>query len=327
MKKAIMTVLITVVAIVAVIGIFYLVISHNYNDTVVPVETSTNPYIVKTGDTMVSAHRSGGGIAPENTLKAFENCVESSSFAISIFEFDLHITKDGQLILLHDENFDRTSNAAEYFGQEGVLPSDKTFDELKGLNMGESFVSDSGATPYKGLRGDDIPADLRVVRLTDVFDYLSAYGNYSFIIEIKNKDDLGRQAADELYRILKQYGLLDRAIVGTFHNEVSSYMENNYPDMLRSSGVKETVGFYFSSLFGIKHKDGYYKFDALQIPDDDYVFNLGTSRLVNYAHKYNIAVQYWTINNPEDMRHLQSIGADAIMSDNPDLAYKVLKGE
>ena len=113
MKKAIMTVLITVVAIVAVIGIFYLVISHNYNDTVVPVETSTNPYIVKTGDTMVSAHRSGGGIAPENTLKAFENCVESSSFAISIFEFDLHITKDGQLILLHDENFDRTSNAAE----------------------------------------------------------------------------------------------------------------------------------------------------------------------------------------------------------------------
>lgn len=66
-------------------------------------------------------------------------------------------------------------------------------------------------------------------------------------------------------------------------------------------------------------------FVALQIPTDDYTVNLGASRLVNYAHKHNIAVQYWTINDPEEMAYLQSIGADAIMTDVPDEAAKVLK--
>lgn len=327
MKKALLGVGIAVIAVAVIVGTVLLVITHDFNDKLEAVEASANPYIVKTGETMVSAHRSGGGIAPENTLMAFENCVESSSFAINIFEFDLHITKDGELILLHDETFDRTSNAAEHFGKSKIKPEDYTYEELRALNMGEFFTTDSGETPYAGLRGDDIPDNLRVVRLRDIFDYLSDYGEYRFIIEIKNGGDLGKTAADELYSILKEYNMLDRAIIGTFHGEISEYMESTYPDMLRSAGIKEVVDFYFSSLLGINHEDGYYKFDALQIPDDDYVFNLGTTRLVNYAHKYNIAVQYWTINDPEDVKHLQSIGADAVMSDNPDMAYKVITGE
>ena len=327
MKKALLGVGIAVIVVAVIVGAVLLVITHDFNDKLEAVEASANPYIVKTGETMVSAHRSGGGIAPENTLMAFENCVESNSFAISIFEFDLHLTKDGELILLHDETFDRTSNAVEYFGKTEIRPEDYTYDELRVLNMGEFFTTDSDETPYAGLRGDDIPDNLRVVKLRDIFDYLSDYGEYRFIIEIKNGGDLGKTAADELYSILEEYDMLDRAIIGTFHGEISEYMESTYPDMLRSAGIKEVVDFYFSSLLGINHEDGYYKFDALQIPDDDYVFNLGTTRLVNYAHKYNIAVQYWTINEPEDVKHLQSIGADAVMSDNPDMAYKVIKGE
>ena len=91
--------------------------------------------------------------------------------------------------------------------------------------------------------------------------------------------------------------------------------------------MREGCGFYFSSLFGIHHKPGHYRFAALPIPYDDHVFNLGTSRLFNYAHKNNIAVQYWTINKPEKVRHLIRIGADAIMSDLPDMVYSVLRGK
>ena len=332
MKKILKVVLCVVLVLGVLIGGFLLLITHDFKDAVVEVsasagDTDRNPYIVPTGKTMISAHRSGGGIAPENTLRAFKNCVDSNGFAVDIFEFDLHITKDGQLILLHDSTFDRTSNSEEEFGREGVLPSEKTYEELLTLNLGEHFTTDSGEMPYKGLRGDEIPDDLKVVRLQDVFDYLEPYGHYSFIIEIKDGDDLGRSAADALYKILKEYDMLSRAVIGTFHGEISAYMDETYPDMLRSAGIKEVIDFYFSSLLGIKHADDYYKFAALQIPDDDYVFKLGTSRLVNYAHKYNIAVQYWTINDPEDVRRLSSIGADAIMSDNPDMAYSVLRGD
>ena len=55
------------------------------------------------GKTQISAHRSGGGIMPEETLKAFRNCAENPEFKIDVFEFDLHITKDDVLVLLHDD--------------------------------------------------------------------------------------------------------------------------------------------------------------------------------------------------------------------------------
>lgn len=322
MKLGLKIVLIVLAALVVVFGSILLVITHDFKDNINVVESSPNPYIVKTGETMVSAHRSGAEIAPENTMMAFENCVNAQEFKIDIFEFDLHITKDDQLILLHDETFDRTSNSVELFGAEGVLPSEKTYNELRNLNMGEFFTTPDGKTPYAGLRGDDIPENLKVIRLNDIFEYLAQYGEYSFIIEIKDGDNLGMKAADILYNTLKQYNLLDRAIIGTFNGEISNYMDEKYPDMLRSAGIKEVVDFYFSSLFSINHEQGYYKFDALQIPNDDFVFNLGTTRITNYAHKYNIAVQYWTINDPEDVKHLQEIGADAVMSDDPDMAYR-----
>ena len=81
------------------------------------------------------------------------------------------------------------------------------------------------------------------------------------------------------------------------------------------------------SLFDIDRPDGYYKFDVLQVPPDRYIVNLGTSKLVNYAHKNNIAVQYWTINDADKMAFLQDIGADAIITDSPDVGYEVLKSQ
>ena len=90
-----------------------------------------------------------------------------------------------------------------------------------------------------------------------------------------------------------------------------------------AGGFDEVIEFYIYSLVRLEKKDGW-DFVALQIPTTDYTVNLGTSRLVNYAHKHDIAVQYWTINDPEEMAYLQSIGADAIMTDVPDKGAEVL---
>lgn len=304
---------------------FVLIITRDYSkNTPVSVEDCRNPHIAKNGKSMVSAHRSGGGIAPENTMLAFENCIENKDFSIDIFEFDLHITKDKELILLHDETLDRTSDSIDVFGRKDVKPSEVTYEELRQLNMGENFINDFGETPYKGLHGSEVPDSLRIVRLQDIFDYLIGYGNYNYIIEIKDKKELGKQACDKLYEIMKQYNLLDRVIVATFHGEITDYMDKTYPNILRSASVWEVVSFYFDSLFNRNRPANYYKFVALQIPDDDYVAKLGTTRFINYAHKYDIAVQYWTINDVEKVKELSSKGADAIMSDHPDMVYQVL---
>ena len=128
-----------------------------------PVETypdSSNPYITEYLDPDISAHRSGAGIAPQNTLMAFENIVEQGdSLGVDTLEFDVQITADGELVLHHDLTYDATSNAAEAFGKENVYVSSVTLEEAQTLNMGENFKI-NGEYPYRGLRGDDIPENL-----------------------------------------------------------------------------------------------------------------------------------------------------------------------
>ena len=290
-----------------------------------PVETdnAANPLITPLGQTMLSGHRAGGGIAPENTMAALENCVESDAYELDIFEFDVHLTADGVLVLLHDSTLDRTSDAAEVFGYEGVEVGTKTLAELKQLNMGAKFEAADGSMPYAGLAGDGVPDAVRITTLDEALDYLERSGDYRYIIEIKNGGEEGMLAADRLYAALVEYGCLDRAVVGTFHNEVTAYMDGTYPDMPRSAGVMEVVGFFLRSLLNWPGA-GDFGFEALQIPTTDYVVNLGTSRVVNYAHGRNIAVQYWTINDAGEMARLQAIGADAVMTDVPDLGAQIL---
>lgn len=323
-KKTLKIVLIVLIVLALLAGFLFWEVTR---DTIAaPIETddAENPLITSLGTTMLSGHRAGGGIAPENTMMALKNCVNSTEYELDIFEFDIHLTADGIPVLLHDGTLDRTSNAAEYFGEEDVAVGSKTLAELKNLNMGEQFISDAGEAPFAGLRGDDIPDDLRIVTLEEALTYLEANGEFHYIIEIKNSGDTGLEAADKLYATLEKFGCTQRTIVGTFHNEVTAYLDSAYPDLPRSAGVNEVIEFYAYSLLNLPADEDQFNFVALQIPTTDYTINLGTSRVVNYAHRNNIAVQYWTINDADEMARLQSIGADAIMTDVPDVGATVL---
>jgi len=323
-KKALKAVVIVIIVLILIAAFLFWWVTRDTKVAPISTDNAENPLITPLGVTMLSGHRAGGGIAPENTMMALKNCVDSPDYELDIFEFDVHLTADDILVLLHDSTLDRTSDAAEYFGEENVDVGSKTFSELKNLNMGEKFVNDSGEAPFTGLRGEDIPEDLRIVTLSEALEYLEASGDYRYIIEIKNGGERGLEATDMLYATLESFGCTQRTVVGTFHNEVTAYMDSTYPDLPRSAGMNECIKFYLCSLLGLKQAEGAFPFVALQIPTTDYVVNLGTSRVVNYAHKNNIAVQYWTINDMDEVARLQSIGADAIMTDVPDAAAPIL---
>lgn len=320
-KKAIKAVVI-IVAVIAAIAILMTVSGkHKSDPSLVKQYDTQNPYILAKTD--ISAHRSGGGIAPEESLMAFKNCAENDSFSIDVFEFDLHITKDNVLVLLHDDTLDRTSNVEEVFGETDVRPETKTYEELRQLNIGAKFVDPDGKMPFADM--SEPTDDLRILRVEDVLDYLNSKGDYKYIIEIKNSDDLGKKGVDILYQILVEKNLLDRVIFGTFHAEVSEYVDENYPDMARSTGITEVLKFYFAALTNSKSYEP--PCNVLQIPYggifNTFGLNTGTAQVINYAHEHDMAVQYWTINDEEDMEYLISIGADCIMSDYPDVLYDV----
>ena len=284
---------------------------------------TTNPYIVESLD--VSAHRSGGGIAPEQTMMAIKNCAEDEDIDIDIFEFDLHITADDVLVLLHDNTLDRTSNSEEVFGETEVRPENKTYEELRQLNMGAKFVNTDGEMPFANIASDELSDDLRIVRIDDVLDYLMSVGDYRYIIEIKNEGELGKRSMDILYEILSERNLIDKVVLGTFNKEVTEYIDTDYPDINRSASINEVIKFWIAAL---TNSDSYEPpCSVLQIPYCepylDYGVNLGTATVINYAHEHNMAVQYWTINDPEEMEYLISIGADCIMTDYPDILSKI----
>ena len=297
-----------------------------------------NPYIAE-GTAMVSAHRAGSILAPENTLNAFKLGIaeaENGEYTVDIWEFDLHITKDNKLILLHDHTLDRTSNSAEVFGVKDARPEDYTLAELMKLNMGYNFES-NGEYPFRSLTEEEISAQgLRVCTLDEVLDYMEGeeasvavpaeYGKFRYIIEIKNSGKLGKKAADILYATLKERGLLEDVVFGTFNQNVTDYVDEQYPDMLRSSSICEVLDFWFAYLTGADLSKRGVGYCALQIPYSKSISFLGNEGLIEYAHKYNIAVQFWTINESDDVEHLQSVGADCIMSDDPDMCYDTLKG-
>lgn len=299
-----------------------------------PVETypdSTNPYITEYLNPDIAAHRSGAGLAPQNTLMAFENILSQGDIlGVDTLEFDVQITKDGELVLLHDLTYDGTTNAEEVFGRKNVSPSSITLEEAKALNLGENFKG-NGDYPYRGLRGEDIPYNLRVMTCDEIIDYVEENSDkkYNYCIEIKSISFNSYKAVDKLYSIITERNLQDRVIWSTFAPDTSAYMKMRYPEISRTADAIEAIQFYFYFRMNLDLQDVSPSYVALQIPYGssalDNLINLGTREMLNYAHKNNIAVQYWTINNAEEVKLLAENGADCILTDYPQMAYETVK--
>lgn len=288
----------------------------------------SNQYITLGNESgpMLSAHRAGGDLAPEETLSAFKLCMESPDYSVDIVEFDLHLTKDGHLVLMHDHEVDRTSDGPIVFGKKKVKVQDKTLAELKTLNFGYNFQAPDGSYPYRKI--DNVPDDVRILTLDEVLAYLAEQrpdGDLTYIIEIKDKGRVGKEAMDKLYAAMEKFGITDRTIVGTFNGDISKYIDDVYGGKVkRSAGILEVVNFYYAFLWGVNQNTDKLGYDVLQIPMGfNGFFDLSTKAFIDYAHSLGIAVQYWTINDEDDMRTLLKNGADAIMTDNPELAYAV----
>ncbi len=293
-----------------------------------------NYFLPDYGNTLISSHRSGKGAAPENTLMAIQSNLIYAETDFAIIEMDVQLTKDGEIVLYHSLFLDEMSNSAEHFGKKNTTVFSKTYDELRGLNMGESFKS-GDSYPYKGLRGDAIPDEIRITALKDVFACIEteAPGKFRYIIEVKYPHPWAPEIIDGIYALMEEYSLKDRIIVASYWPDVTMYIDNNYKDKInRAANPFEIVDFYGCYTRNDDLSNEKIKFTALQMPyywDDGklMVANLGRTGFMDYAHKYGISVQYWTVNKAEDAQMLSQSGADLLMTDYPDRIRNALYEE
>ena len=298
-----------------------------------------NPLIKDGSLPMIVAHRGGRDEFPQNTLEAFYN-----SYSIDenvIMETDVNITKDGVLILLHNERLDATTNvtglASEWnytdliaervdFGydnptEDTVLAGEREYFTVNGERRLPTDVSyPDGVTPRDG----------EIYFATTLEELLVAFPNNVISVEIKQSGELGLKATAEAIRLLEKYDAFNRVILASFHSEVSKEFrrlkrQGLVPEeFMYSPGIVGIAEYYALTVLGMDslYLDGV---AVLQLSMEELGISFATKRIVDTAHRHNIAVQYWTINDEDEMRELIELGADAIMTDNPSLLKKILE--
>ena len=323
--------------ILAVVIVIYAVIALFPRTDNFPLE---NPFIAKEGDMpMLIAHGGGHLEFPDNTLEAFYNAYSVDRNVM--METDCSITKDGVVILSHDTTLDRktnvTGNIADWNYTDLMTQkvdfgyTNPTNDDDILIGDREHFKTDDGVEKYptdveypEGIG----PRDEKVFLATTFEELLAAFPDNYINIEIKQSGELGLKALKEVLRLIEKYDAFDRVVVASFHNEIyDEFMrlieDEEVPEtFMCSPGTMGAVRFVGLQTFGLDalFNDGMCVF---QIPMKEYGFNLAKASLIKNAHKHNLAVQYWTIDDPEDMRYLIEIGADGIMTNYPHLLKEV----
>lgn len=297
-----------------------------------------NPFVLKEGQqTMIAAHRGGGDINPENTILAFREAV--LTYDVDIVESDLYMTKDGYLVFNHDSYIDETCNIngdISYDEMKALIEDennrhyieDMTLEELQQYNFGYYFEDENGERIYKDVENLE-EAGLQMATADKLFEmFYESHPDLMFILEIKNEGETGIKACELFNNILNEYpNYKDQVVLGTFKDEIETELRENYPDILNGAAPTKAAQFVLTQYLGVNLFDNS-NFSCLQIPvsyDIGFELNLVSKSLVKRAHKRNIAVQYWTINDPDEMRTLIELGADCLMTDNPKLMREVLE--
>lgn len=265
-----------------------------------------NQYIIEEGGRpWVIAHGGSKKLWPENTMLAFEG---SAALGVDVLEIDMKITKDDVLVCHHDQTIDRMSDG------EGNL-DDYTYEELLAFNFGEGFEALDGSYPY---REDSIP----ICKLEEVFD---RFQEYYYTVEIKDRGERGIRAGELLKELVKKYQLEDRMIVACFDDEIlTAFQGFEGNEIPVSTSQKEATKFVITAktLTGVFYAP---EAVALQLPMEQSNLNLTKKHVINSAHKHNMAIHYWTIDDKEDMRMLIENGADGLMTDRPDIMLELLE--
>ena len=305
-----------------------------------------NPFI-SPNRVMVAAHRGGADNNPENTLKAFKASVEE--YNVDILESDLYLTLDGYLVFNHDSYIDETCNTYPELTLDEVEElidndkskrhyiSDMTLEELRKYNFGYYFEDENGNRPYKDVTNIK-EEGLQILEVSEMFEsFYADHKDLLFIVEIKNEGERGKKATDILINTLETKFPVykDRIVIGTFHDEIEKYLASTYPSMLRGASTGAAAGFIITEMLKVNlfNNAGFaclqipMEFELFEINDKEVSLNLVKKALIKRAHKRNIAVQYWTINDENEMRQLINLGCDAIMTDNPKLLNQVLQNK
>lgn len=235
------------------------------------------------------AHRGASGYFPENTMLAFMKAVKMGCDGI---ETDVQMTRDGVLVLIHDESVDRTTNGSG-------LVKDYSYAELCRLDAGLWY----GAR----FAGAKIPT-------AEVLLLLARDTGIGIDFEIKNGIIQYEGIEEKLIELIYCHGWQERVILSSFNHYSMVHCKEIAPDL--KTGLLYMEGLYRPSLYARTTRA-----DALHP-----YFYAVNEEIIREAHSEGLLVTPFTVNDPATMRRLVRMGVDGIITNYPDRLRSVIAG-
>jgi glycerophosphoryl diester phosphodiesterase len=236
---------------------------------------------------LVIAHRGASKAAPENTMSAFKKAVRCGAEGI---ELDVQLTKDGHIVVIHDEKLGRTSNG------EGWV-KDKTLKELKTLDFGSWFSPEFIDEP--------IPT------LTEVMEFLQNWKGV-LNIEIKSGLVIYPDIEEKVIQEINKFPNKDRIIISSFNHY--SLVKIKKLDADIKTGILYSAGLFEPWVYA--KRIGAYAIHPL-------FFNM-VPEVVDGCLKNGVAINTYTVDDPNIIQRISSMGVTGIITNVPDIALKTL---
>ena len=245
--------------------------------------------------TLVVAHRGGAALAPENTLAAFANAIK---LGVDMVECDVHLSKDGELVVMHDPDVSRTTDGK---GQIGEL----TLAEIKKLNDAAKFPG--------GYAAQAVPT------LAELLDLVK--GKVGIQIEIKLTAGNQRYPGIEhkVVDAVNARGMADQVIVISF----------DFPTIKEVKAIDpriKTGALVQANWFQTRALDQIAK-EIIETTGADYFMPTAgpvNAAMINAVHAGGLKMGVWTVDAPQDMQRYASWGVDAITTNRPDELKRVV---
>jgi glycerophosphoryl diester phosphodiesterase len=254
-----------------------------------------HPFFTQHPTPRLFAHRGASGYRPENTIPSFALGLEMGA---PYLELDVRMTRDGHVVVIHDEMVDRTTNG------RGRVQS-MSLRDLRQLDAAYRFERGGGDYPFRDL-GISVPS------LSEV---LERFPGAMLNIELKQKKPPMEEA---LYRVLDGHDAMNRVLLASEHEEILGRVRAGFGTRA-ATGISRREGLRFARWF-LWRRRGKPIFGgmALQIPARLAGMDYITTGLVEAAHALGLEVHVWTVNDPARMKRFLGLGADGIMTDYPD---------
>ena len=254
---------------------------------------------------LILGHRGAAGVAPENTLASFARGLSDGAHML---ESDIHVTRDGVPVLIHDPEVDRTTE-----GHGAVIDLDLA--ELQDLDAGWAFESNAAeGFPFRG-QGVCVPS------LREAFE---AFPESAFNLEIKAPE---KELVAEVLKLVRDFEREDRTLLVAGDDGIQARLRAE----IRLSGTAPALGASLADIVEIvraasEGKPHASDSMAIQVPLDFGGNRLITPMLIDHCHGQNVQIHVWTINEAATMRELLDLGVDGIVTDLPGVMAQVIAG-